>query len=71
MLNKHYKLNVDAIRFSAFNHKDECEYLATKCNTDDYCTVGYLSCPFIGKRCENITTEDWMNVLEPSENNNV
>ena len=63
----HYKLVVDAVEFSEFNHEEQCGYMAEKCNNDaNGCTIGYLTCPFIGKRCSKITAEDWMEVLVPS-----
>ena len=62
----HYKLNVDAIQFSELNHKEECGFMADRCRCSPHCTIGFLSCPFTDKRCENITAEDWMNVLIPS-----
>lgn len=68
MSSYHYKLTVDAIQFTTFNHNEECDWMAEQCRTcsDGHCTIGYLSCPFPDKRCENITTEDWMKVLVPS-----
>ena len=64
----HYKLTVCTVAFSELNHKEECEFMADRCRCSSHCTVGFFSCPF-DKRCENITTEDWMKVLVPSTEN--
>ena len=61
----HYKLVVDAVAFSEFNHKDECEFMADRCRCSSHCTIGFFSCPF-DKRCEDITAKDWMKILVPS-----
>jgi hypothetical protein len=63
-----YKLAVDAVAFSEFNHKEECEFMADRCRCSSHCTIGFLSCPF-GKPCEDITAKDWMKVLVPSTEN--
>ena len=65
MSSYHYKLAVDAVAFSEFNHKDECEFMADRCRRSSHCTVGFFSCPF-DKRCKEITAKDWMKVLVPS-----
>lgn len=72
MRSYHYRLTVDAIQFSSADYESQCEFLAKACNNpiEHDCTIGFFSCPF-GVRCGGVTKEDWMKVLEPSENNNV
>ena len=45
MSSYHYKLTVDAIQFTTFNHNEECDWMAEQCRTcsDGHCTIGYLS----------------------------
>lgn len=66
MSSYNHKLIVDAIKSSSLNHKEESEWMAKKCRYGVSCTIGYLTCPFSDKSCEDITAEDWMKVLTSS-----
>lgn len=39
-----------------------CENLVTACRWD--CPVGKLPCPFGSKNCDEVTTDDWKNVIK-------
>ena len=47
---------------------DDIKYLCGKlmcaCRCNDYCPVGLLPCPFISKKCNKVTADNWAKIIK-------
>ena len=41
-----------------------CEQLRISCRSDNYCPVGLLPCPFISKKCNKVTADNWAKIIK-------